>query len=163
MPWFKTLNNYILRLHGSQSVALGFGTDSAGKEIVIGKETALAQDSLFTNGSGSSYGKGSIVFLTAGGSASLTLTVSGKRRLSLQPVSRSVHQVRAHRARQLRRQNHQAYRRLFRQALQYHQALLPVRVLNECHHLYQQTRTSTLFVRWLASGMRLTLERSLTT
>ena len=66
MPWFKTLNNYILRLHGSQRVALGFGTDDAGKEIVIGTQEALAQDTLFTNGSSSHYGKGSIVFLTGG-------------------------------------------------------------------------------------------------
>ncbi len=69
MPWFKTVNNYILRLQGARSVALGFGTDSAGKEIVIGKQTALASDTNFSDGTPSAYGKGSIVFLTLGGTS----------------------------------------------------------------------------------------------
>lgn len=67
MPWFKTINNNILRLQGSRRVALGFGTDSNGKEIVIGPQAALEADTLFTNGSSSHYGIGSIVMLAAGG------------------------------------------------------------------------------------------------
>ena len=73
MPWFKKLNNKQLRVvsghrEGSSGTALlTFGVDANGKEIAIGREVDFERDSLFTNGSGSNYGNGSIVFLTAGG------------------------------------------------------------------------------------------------
>ena len=73
MPWFKKLNNKMLRVvsghrEGSSGTALlTFGVDADGKEIAIGREVDFERDSLFTNGSGSNYGNGSIVFLTAGG------------------------------------------------------------------------------------------------
>ena len=69
MPWFKTVNNKILRVMGGHGgAALGFGVDAAGKEIVIGRQADLTADSNFADGSVSHYGSGSIVFLTAGGS-----------------------------------------------------------------------------------------------
>ena len=63
MGWFKRLNNNLIRVNA----ALSFGVDSEGKQIVIGTQAQLDRDSLFTNGSSSAYGQGSIVFLTAGG------------------------------------------------------------------------------------------------
>ena len=62
MGWFKRLNNKLIRVNA----AMSFGVDDAGKEIVIGRQADLGLDSLYTNGSLSNYGKGSIVFLTAG-------------------------------------------------------------------------------------------------
>jgi len=70
MPWFKKVNNKLLRLYsnsGRTYGALQFGTDGAGKAVVVGTEADLELDSLFTNGSSSNYGKGSICMRTAGG------------------------------------------------------------------------------------------------
>jgi hypothetical protein len=63
MGWFKRLNQNLIRVNA----ALSFGVDENGKQIVIGTQAQLDRDSLFTNGSLSAYGQGSIVFLTAGG------------------------------------------------------------------------------------------------
>jgi hypothetical protein len=63
MGWFKRLNQNLIRVNA----ALSFGVDENGKQIVIGTEAQLDRDSLFTNGSLSAYGQGSVVFLTAGG------------------------------------------------------------------------------------------------
>ena len=68
--WFKKVNNLLLRLYsnsGRTYGALQFGVDAAGKPVVVGPENALVLDSLFSNGSGSNYGKGSLVLRTAGG------------------------------------------------------------------------------------------------
>lgn len=68
--WFKKQGNRLLRLYsnsGRTYGALQFGIDSAGKPIVVGPEAELELDSLFTNGSLSDYGKGSICMRTAGG------------------------------------------------------------------------------------------------
>ena len=63
MGWFKRLSNNLIRVNA----ALSFGVDGGGKEIVVGTEAQLDADSNFSDGSVSHYGKGSIVFLTAGG------------------------------------------------------------------------------------------------
>jgi hypothetical protein len=68
--WFKKVNNRLLRLFSNNGRTYGafqFGIDAAGKKVVVGCESELVQDSLFTNGSLSSYGKGSICLRTAGG------------------------------------------------------------------------------------------------
>lgn len=62
MGWFKRLNNKLIRVNA----AMSFGVDDTGKEIVVGRQADLGLDSLYTNGSASHYGKGSIVFLTGG-------------------------------------------------------------------------------------------------
>lgn len=68
--WFKKLNNLLMRTYsnnGRTYGALALGQDSDGKLKVIGAEVDLVLDSLFTNGSASRYGKGSICMRTAGG------------------------------------------------------------------------------------------------
>lgn len=68
--WFKKLNNLLMRTYsnnGRTYGALALGQDSDGKYKVVGAEADLILDSLFTNGSASSYGKGSICMRTAGG------------------------------------------------------------------------------------------------
>ena len=68
--WFKKLNNLLMRTYsnnGRTYGALALGQDSDGKLKVIGAEVDLVLDSLFTNGSASLYGKGSICMRTAGG------------------------------------------------------------------------------------------------
>lgn len=68
--WFKKINNLLMRTYsnnGRTYGALALGQDSDGKLKVIGCEADLVSDSLFTNGSASSYGKGSICMRTAGG------------------------------------------------------------------------------------------------
>lgn len=68
--WFKKLNNLLMRTYsnnGRTFGALALGIDAAGKHIVIGTDADLVLDHVFTNGSGSSYGKGSIVLKRAGG------------------------------------------------------------------------------------------------
>jgi hypothetical protein len=70
MPWFKKVNNRLLRLYsnsGRTYGALQLGIDSAGKFVVVGTEADLEMDTLFTNGTLSHYGKGSICLRTAGG------------------------------------------------------------------------------------------------
>ena len=68
--WFKKVNNRLLRLFSNNGRTYGafqFGIDATGKPVVIGHEPELVLDSLFSNGSASSYGKGSICLRTAGG------------------------------------------------------------------------------------------------
>jgi hypothetical protein len=70
MPWFKKQSNRLLRLYsnsGRTYGALQFGIDAAGKPVVVGTEADLELDSLFSDGSASDYGKGSICLRTAGG------------------------------------------------------------------------------------------------
>lgn len=69
MPWFKKVNNRLLRLYsnsGRTYGALQLGIDATGKPVVVGTQADLELDDLFTNGSASSYGKGSICLRTAG-------------------------------------------------------------------------------------------------
>lgn len=68
--WFKKINNLLMRTYsnnGRTYGALQLGIDAAGKPIVIGTDADLVLDQVFTNGSGSLYGKGSIVMMVAGG------------------------------------------------------------------------------------------------
>src|SRR5688572_22831615 len=68
--WFKKVNNRLLRLFSNNGRTYGafqFGIDAAGKPIVIGTDSELVLDATFGNGSPSSYGKGSIVMMRAGG------------------------------------------------------------------------------------------------
>lgn len=68
--WFKKISNRLMRTYsnsGRTYGALALGQDSDGKLKVIGCEADLERDSLFTNGSASNYGKGSICMRTAGG------------------------------------------------------------------------------------------------
>lgn len=68
--WFKKINNLLMRTYsnnGRTYGALALGQDSDGKLKVIGAEVDLVLDHVFTNGSGSNYGKGSICMRTAGG------------------------------------------------------------------------------------------------
>lgn len=68
--WFKKISNRLMRTYsnnGRTYGALALGQDSDGKLKVIGAEADFEQDSLFTNGSASHYGKGSICMRTAGG------------------------------------------------------------------------------------------------
>ena len=70
MPWFKKQSNRLLRLYsnsGRTYGALQFGVDATGKPVVVGTEADLEMDHVFTDGSGSSYGKGSICLRTGGG------------------------------------------------------------------------------------------------
>jgi len=70
MPWFKKINNHLLRMYansGRTYGALSFGLDADGKHVVVGREAELVQDTLFTDGSASSYGKGSICLRNLGG------------------------------------------------------------------------------------------------
>src|SRR5689334_1979579 len=70
MPWFKKQSNRLLRLYsnsGRTYGALQFGIDAAGKPVVVGTEADLEMDQVFTDGSGSNYGKGSICLRTGGG------------------------------------------------------------------------------------------------
>lgn len=67
---FKKINNRLSRTYsnsGRTYGALALGQDSDGKFKVIGAEADFVLDSLFTNGSASNYGKGSICMRTAGG------------------------------------------------------------------------------------------------
>lgn len=68
--WFKKISNLLMRTYsnnGRTYGALALGQDSDGKHKVVGCEADLTRDSLFTNGSASNYGKGSICMRTAGG------------------------------------------------------------------------------------------------
>ena len=68
--WFKKITNRLMRTYsnsGRTYGALAFGVDSTGKYVVLGTETDLVLDSLFSNGSLSHYGLGSICMRTAGG------------------------------------------------------------------------------------------------
>lgn len=68
--WFKKISNRLMRTYsnnGRTYGALALGQDSDGKLKVIGAESDFERDSLFTNGSASNYGKGSICMRTAGG------------------------------------------------------------------------------------------------
>ena len=68
--WFKKINNLLMRTYsnsGRTYGALQLGIDAAGKPIVIGTDADLVLDQVFTNGSGSLYGKGSICMMVAGG------------------------------------------------------------------------------------------------
>ncbi len=70
MPWFKKINNHLLRLYsnsGRNYGALSFGVDAGGKHVVVGREAELILDSLFSNGTASNYGKGSLCLRNAGG------------------------------------------------------------------------------------------------
>lgn len=67
--WFQKITNRLMRTYsnnGRTYGAIAFGMTS-GKHVVIGCEADLVLDSLFTNGSASNYGKGSICMRTAGG------------------------------------------------------------------------------------------------
>lgn len=67
---FKKIDNRLSRTYSNSGRTFGafaLGIDSTGKYIVIGTEVDLVRDSLFTNGSASAYGKGSICMRTAGG------------------------------------------------------------------------------------------------
>jgi hypothetical protein len=67
---FKKVDNRLSRLYSNSGRTYGafqMGIDAAGKPIVIGVDSELVRDSLFTNGSASNYGKGSIAMMRAGG------------------------------------------------------------------------------------------------
>lgn len=67
---FKKVDNRLSRLFSNSGRTYGafqFGIDAAGKPIVFGVDSELVRDSLFTNGSLSNYGKGSIVMMRSGG------------------------------------------------------------------------------------------------
>jgi hypothetical protein len=67
---FKKVNNRLARLYSNSGRTYGafqFGVDAAGKPIVFGVDSELVLDSLFTNGSASNYGKGSIAMMHTGG------------------------------------------------------------------------------------------------
>ena len=67
---FKKVNNRLSRTYsnnGRTYGAIALGQDSDGKFKVIGAEADFVLDSLFTNGTPSNYGKGSICMRTAGG------------------------------------------------------------------------------------------------
>lgn len=67
---FKKISNRLSRTYsnnGRTYGALALGQDADGKLKVIGAEADFVLDSLFTNGSASNYGKGSICMRTAGG------------------------------------------------------------------------------------------------
>lgn len=68
--WFRKENNRLMRTYsnnGRTYGALQFGIDATGKRVVLGTEVDLVLDSLFSNGTASNYGKGSICMRTAGG------------------------------------------------------------------------------------------------
>lgn len=67
---FKKINNRLSRTFSNSGRTYGMfalGQDADGKYKVIGAEADFVLDSLFTNGSASNYGKGSICMRTAGG------------------------------------------------------------------------------------------------
>lgn len=67
---FKKINNRLSRTFSNSGRTYGafaLGQDSDGKYKVIGAEADFVLDSLFTNGSASHYGKGSICMRTSGG------------------------------------------------------------------------------------------------
>lgn len=67
---FKKINNRLSRTYSNNGRTYGMlalGQDSDGKYKVIGAEADFVLDSLFTNGSSSNYGKGSICMRTGGG------------------------------------------------------------------------------------------------
>src|SRR6185503_2787972 len=69
MNW-KKISNRLSRTYsnsGRTYGALALGQDSDGKYKVIGAEADFVLDSLFSNGTPSNYGKGSICMRTAGG------------------------------------------------------------------------------------------------
>lgn len=68
--WFRKQNNRLMRTYSNNGRTYGaiqFGIDATGKPVVHGCEADFVLDSLFTNGSASNYGKGSICSRTAGG------------------------------------------------------------------------------------------------
>ena len=68
--WFKKQNNRLIRTYSNSGRTYGaiqFGIDGADKPVVIGTEADFVLDSLFSNGTASNYGKGSICMRTAGG------------------------------------------------------------------------------------------------
>jgi hypothetical protein len=68
--WFQKITNRLMRTYsnnGRTYGAIAFGRDADGKYKIIGAEADFVLDSLFTNGSLSNYGKGSICMRTAGG------------------------------------------------------------------------------------------------
>lgn len=68
--WFRKENNRLMRTYSNSGRTYGaiqFGIDAAGKRVVLGTEVDLVLDSLFSNGTASNYGKGSICMRTAGG------------------------------------------------------------------------------------------------
>lgn len=67
---FKKVNNRLARTYSNSGRTYGMfqlGQDATGKPVCIGCEVDFVMDSLFTNGSASDYGKGSICMRTAGG------------------------------------------------------------------------------------------------
>ena len=67
---FKKINNRLSRTYSNNGRTYGMlalGQDSDGKYKVIGAEVDFVLDSLFSNGTPSAYGKGSICMRTAGG------------------------------------------------------------------------------------------------
>lgn len=67
---FKKINNRLSRTYSNSGRTYGMfalGQDADGKFKCIGAEVDFVLDSLFTNGSASNYGKGSICMRTAGG------------------------------------------------------------------------------------------------
>lgn len=68
--WFQKITNRLMRTYsnnGRTYGAIAFARDSDGKYKVIGAEADFVLDTLFSNGSASNYGKGSICMRTAGG------------------------------------------------------------------------------------------------
>jgi hypothetical protein len=61
MPWFKRVKNNLIGTSGGSRgfAAIQLGVDASGKAIVVGVSSSL-DDTLFTNGSGSQYGTGSL-------------------------------------------------------------------------------------------------------
>ena len=67
---FKKINNRLSRTFSNSGRTYGafaLGQDADGKYKVVGAEADFVLDSLFTNGSASNYGKGSICMRTGGG------------------------------------------------------------------------------------------------
>lgn len=67
---FKKVNNRLSRTYSNSGRTYGaiqFGIDAAGKPVTFGCEADFLLDSLFSNGTASNYGKGSICMRTAGG------------------------------------------------------------------------------------------------
>lgn len=67
---FKKVNNRLSRTYSNSGRTYGMfqlGQDATGKPVCIGAEADFVMDVVFTNGSPSDYGKGSICMRTAGG------------------------------------------------------------------------------------------------
>ena len=67
---FKKVNNRLSRTYSNSGRTYGMfqlGQDATGKPVCIGCEVDFVMDDVFTNGSASDYGKGSICMRTAGG------------------------------------------------------------------------------------------------